>query len=509
MRPEDYDVIAKIIAQKVKAVADKLDSGLSERVAALEAENKALTDLLDDVVTGDQLRAVTDNLGVVAAKSDSLLEGLAELGDRVDGELEAVERHGIELASRLDEAEQMRANNLVTMTEHNVTVDERLATITGTVKAVSKSVDELIGKVAKTDETCATIREGIGHTRTKGTIFECIEGLEDRISTSDSSTDEMLNGLSDSIKHLRAQDEARAVETDNLEKRLDDTHSKRVALVNRVTALEDAESVDVADMIDRHWDEVGKNEVAAMLPDDWQEPLGRLENQVRNIELTPGPAGEVDMNEVGKMVGETVDNQLPVLIEATIDADPDRFKGMDGKPVTKEDVFIALDEYELDERLMPAIEGAVFRAMPDPVEPTELQVRDAVKALWPDIKAATLKYLPHMQHKGVYKPDEQYDIGDEVIKNGASFRLMHPTDEVPPGAGWQMIAQSKKGDKGKPGESIKGDKGDSIKGDPGVGINDIIMADGKLLAFELTDGTVKDFDLTEFIELIIKAIGEQ
>lgn len=68
-------------------------------------------------------------------------------------------------------------------------------------------------------------------------------------------------------------------------------------------------------------------------------------------------------------------------------------------------------------------------------------------------------------YRGVYQNDTEYERGDCVTWDGATWIAKEATKERPgiKSGGWQMSA--KRGQDGKDGKSIKGDKGD--KGDPG------------------------------------------
>ena len=136
--------------------------------------------------------------------------------------------------------------------------------------------------------------------------------------------------------------------------------------------------------------------------------------------------------------------------------------------------------------------------MPEPPQalmPTDLQVIEAVKAVYPSIRQDIVRQLPRMEHKGVWKPDAQYDIGDEVIKSGATYSMMEPTTDAPPSEAWQMISQGRIGKKG-----LKGDKGD--KGDIGIGVKDVAFEDG-ILTIQLTDDNVHTWDIGEQLEAAI------
>lgn len=178
--------------------------------------------------------------------------------------------------------------------------------------------------------------------------------------------------------------------------------------------------------------------------------------------------------------------------------------------------------------LKEALSEVAARTPPEPLAPTELQVAEGLRSMWGDVRQGMLKYLPKMEHKGVWDADTQYDVGDEVIRNGSTYRLMHKTDEAPPGEGWQMIAQGKKGSQGKPGPYIKAitlspekklvfsmSNGDvkevdasGLEGKNGVGIKDMVMPSGQMMVVEMTDGDIKEFDMSEFIDVIIKTMGE-
>lgn len=54
-------------------------------------------------------------------------------------------------------------------------------------------------------------------------------------------------------------------------------------------------------------------------------------------------------------------------------------------------------------------------------------------------------------HKGVFTPGDHYVPGDIVTKGTAMFHATAPTDDPPPGNGWQQILTAPRGKQGKPG----------------------------------------------------------
>ena len=288
-----------------------------------------------------------------------------------------------------------------------------------------------------------------------------------------------------SIKHGAEMDEARSQECTELADRINksdeafDNHLKD--LIGRIKELESVEPVEPVNL-DVIADQV-LDQIKALIP----QPL--------------------DEDGVVKRVIDHVDKALPPMIPAAptpVDVDALRLSIEKGLPQR--------DAIEKD------IKQMVEAMMPMPLGPTALQVIEGIKAVYPSIRQDMVKRLPAMEHKGVWNPDTSYDVGDEVIKNGSTYRLMEPSVDAPPSDSWQMVAQGSRGKQGKPGvaptvdEVITALMSDPeivkrLKGKDGVGVKDISM-EGKTWLIEMTDGDVKTLDQTEFVELIIKALGE-
>ena len=137
--------------------------------------------------------------------------------------------------------------------------------------------------------------------------------------------------------------------------------------------------------------------------------------------------------------------------------------------------------------------------LPKALAPTDLQVIEAVKAVYPSIRHDLLNRIPVPTHKGLWLAETQYDVGDEVTKNGSTFRLMEPSSDAPPSPAWQLISQGTRGKQGKPGVDAKGEKGDA-----GVGVKEMIIEDGQFVV-ELTNGDTAVLDL-ELDDKIAKAV---
>lgn len=128
----------------------------------------------------------------------------------------------------------------------------------------------------------------------------------------------------------------------------------------------------------------------------------------------------------------------------------------------------------------------------DAADPTDAQVFDAVKALYPLIRNDLAKRLPQIEHKGIHEPGEEYAAGDEVIKGDSSYRAKCNTTETPPHDDWQCIAKSKvgrRGEKGEPGPAGKPGK-NGADGLDGVGIKDIVWQDD-MMVIVMTNGDTK------------------
>ena len=92
-------------------------------------------------------------------------------------------------------------------------------------------------------------------------------------------------------------------------------------------------------------------------------------------------------------------------------------------------------------------------------------------------------------HKGLWDAETQYDVGDEVTKNGSTFRLMEASSDAPPSPAWQLTSQGTRGKQGKPGVNAKGEKGDD-----GVGFEDVLFEDSQFI-FAKTNGDTSIVDI--------------
>ena len=251
---------------------------------------------------------------------------------------------------------------------------------------------------------------------------------------------------------------------------------------------------------------------------DLKKDNANLTKALDNISITLEAANVAIKNlasvvdEDRKKAGQKVNKADLSAIEARL-ADycaTDELVAVDKRLDTIEKVLVELptpkDAEPVDvEALREDVLAVVRKEMPEaplPLEPTALQVIEAVKVLYPSIRHDLAQKLPSITHKGVWSVDAQYDVGDEVIKNGSTFRLMEQTMDAPPSEAWQMIAMSKAGKQGKQGN--KGDKGD--RGDDGVGVDDVLFEDGQFVVNLTNDDTkIFNIDLPNMIAEAVKS----
>ena len=135
----------------------------------------------------------------------------------------------------------------------------------------------------------------------------------------------------------------------------------------------------------------------------------------------------------------------------------------------------------------------------DAPPPTNLQVLNAARAMYPDMRKMLINELPAIEHKGVWTAEYgEYQPGDEVIKNDSTYRAKHATLEAPPHDDWQCIAKSKIGRRGATGEI-------GPEGPKGVGLSDIAAEDGHLF-FMMTNEDTKSFDLRPMLEEMVNKL---
>jgi len=169
----------------------------------------------------------------------------------------------------------------------------------------------------------------------------------------------------------------------------------------------------------------------------------------------PGKDGSTP--DIGDVVNRTVELLTPLVTKLI----PDPVKGDPGEPG---------EPGPQGEPGAPGEDGPI----PD--------MKAIVKALLEDEACRDLivKSLAGQVHKGTYDPAASYDIGNEVVMRGSTYRKVAATNEDPPGQGWQMISQGKIGKKGLSGEpGIPGAPG--APGAPGIGIKSVIVGDGQLI----------------------------
>ena len=199
---------------------------------------------------------------------------------------------------------------------------------------------------------------------------------------------------------------------------------------------------------------------------------------------------------------ETWKHEFAAMIPDSLDED--RIKSEIIKDMPEVNIDVDLIKGSVLDHLLKRLPDLIKNEMPEPAPaqaPTELQVIEAVKAMYPSIRHDLLQRIPTPSHKGLWDKDTKYDVGDEVVKNGSTFRLMEDTADAPPSPAWQLVSQGKLGKKGLPGEA--GKKGE--KGDDGVGVQDILYENGQFV-FNLTNGetSVFDVDLPEQIANAVK-----
>jgi hypothetical protein len=105
--------------------------------------------------------------------------------------------------------------------------------------------------------------------------------------------------------------------------------------------------------------------------------------------------------------------------------------------------------------------------------------------------------VPALIWCGTYDPSREYETGDAVAWNGASwFCCASFSQNVPPGEGPAWALMAKQGRPGQRGE--KGDQGErgerGADGRDGNGIKSVTL-EGTVLLFELTDGSVQHVEI--------------
>ena len=358
-------------------------------------------------------------------------------------------------------------------------------------RVIAQAVKEEVGRISRDDqdiraenvalrkelsalsETVAQMQAD-GAVRTKSLVDER-DGLAIRINTLQASNDSLVGRIDElqaSIKSLRSMDEDHAKAIG----RVADTLGDVTNAVQNLPTMDDHHKQVMA-AVEVAFDEEWQHKFAAMIPDS------------------------LDEDRVVAQVHDAIMKELPDMVLHAIPEVKDGAPGKDADPVD-----VDLLRGQVIDSLMKGLPDLIRSQMPKPLEPTDLQVLEGIKMMWPSIRHEMAKRLPKMEHRGTWDADTLYEVGDEVIKNGSSYRLMEASTDGPPSEAWQMIAQGRPGKQGKPGPT--GDKGDP--GDPGkdgVSFVDMTMA-GTTAIVELSNGDVIEIDMTEFMELLIKAIGE-
>lgn len=247
--------------------------------------------------------------------------------------------------------------------------------------------------------------------------------------------------------------------------------------------------------------------------------LEEVQATIKSIVIPePVQPESLDQDAVVSEVLAAVEDKLPSLIPAPVKGDKGDDghgePGKDGVAPSAQDVAAAVITSDFFKAF---ITKTIQDNIPEPAKakdglpgkkgddgkpgpaPSDMQVIEAVRHIYPDIRKDILAALPRIEHKGIHVPNEEYDVGSEVIKNDSTYRAMVVTSETPPHDDWQCVAKSKVGRKGDPGDDGKpGKKGDD--GKPGRGIDDIILTDEKSLVITLTDGEAFNFDLSPITE---------
>jgi archaellum component FlaC len=333
-------------------------------------------------------------------------------------------------------------------------VDKKLAGIT---PPEPKSYDDEIGELRATIDAQSDLlasAESVINDLTK-----TVDVLTDRLEATETAAKSELEHVWKSVSDLE-----KSAESSEIEERLEFLDK---AFATQTERLDKTVSQDEFDAVSLTVSGCVKVEEFT----DTIERLGAIENSIEALPTMDDHHKQV-MAAVETAFDEEWQHKFAAMIPDSLDED--RIKA------------------EIVGELAKDIPEMVLKAVPEPQMP-ELNithVAPALKELYPTIRHDVLQRIPTPSHKGVWKPDIEYDLGDEVVKDGNTFRLMEPTSDAPPSDCWQMVAMRGVGKRGKPG--VKGDQGD--KGDDGVGVEDILMEDGQIV-ISLTNGETKIFDL--------------
>jgi len=469
-----------------KSIVQEHVAPLAERIITLEGENKALGDLLSDA--GEQI-------ATLVVTNSALVERMTQFEDGTSDTL-SVMGETIKSITDVDNADRTALMSRVTALEKDDTLSQRMIGL----EADAKRLDDVTLTVNET----AKVVLGLKSWQKTQNVTDTVRSLWDEELKNDVAS--MIPDLDEHDAQLDKRFESVTEQMTIQNDRFDWFHDR----INEVTKMKGPAGADGAD---------GTDGIDAINGIDGINGINGINGErgtdgVDGVDGTDGVDGKsialsdvVDIVLKSPLLDQMVEKHIPEAIVGPAGADGKDGLGHAGPAGQDADHDVVIGQV-LD-RILKGLPDLVRDAMPDAPKalmPTDLQVIEAVKAVYPSIRQDLVKRLPAMEHKGPWTPDVQYDVGDEVIKNGSTYRLMEPSTDQPPNEAWKMISQGRPGKQGKPG--IDGPQGlVGTAGKDGISVTDIIMADSTLV-MELSDGTVKTFDLTEFIELIIKAIGE-
>jgi len=380
-------------------------------------------------------------------------------------------------------------------------------------------------------------------------VKEQIDGLvgKDDLIAENKALTELVEGLEKRLSGLGSDLMSRATQADKRMAHLEDCIGQDMTERNIVSRLMSLENTDlpkqVRDACETLWDESWQHKMVSMMPDDWQEPLARLENQVRNIELTPGPAGVVDESMVDAAVVKAIRNfdfhtEIAKMIpdpvvgpegprgasgEAGNDgADgpegPQGERGIDGddgcpgergadgidRPIL--DIVEAEAGDKVEKGTMVAHNGGLWmskrKSKGDPSEDPAsflLAVSGTYDYEVDQVDERTIR-ITHVRsddahvvsyinthavmHRGMWKVGGEYDLNDETMSDGSTWRCVVDKTSARPGdnGDWKLTTQAKTGKKG-----LSGKVGPA--GAPGRGIKQLVWVDATHIAVEYDDGT--------------------
>lgn len=237
--------------------------------------------------------------------------------------------------------------------------------------------------------------------------------------------------------------------------------------------------------------------------------LGEAQAAIKEMRKEP------DADEIARSVRDQVTKELPEPVDTShLDVEMKQLRDDNANLLKSVEVLSAsLGDAEEAIRSMQKEAGAediakevlaqVLKQLPEPMEPTAVQVIEAVKAIYPAIRHDLLQRIPTPSHKGLWDADTKYDVGDEVMKDGSTWRLLEDTADAPPSDAWQLVSMKGKiGKKGYPGKDGEPGK----EGPAGVGLEDAFFEDGQIVV-SFTNGDTKNFDVG-IADAIAKAVKE-